>query len=45
MSLAPGRGSASGSAAGIELRGLVKSFRRGAGPVEAVGGVDVAIGA
>jgi ABC-2 type transport system ATP-binding protein len=40
----PSRMTAGGSAAEIELHGLVKSFRRGGATVEAVRGIDVGIG-
>jgi ABC-2 type transport system ATP-binding protein len=45
MSAAPGRSSAGASGSDVELRGLVKSFRRGGETVEAVRGIDVGIGA
>ena len=44
MTLAPSRGSAGGSGSDVDLRGLVKSFRRGGTTVEAVRGIDVGIG-
>ena len=45
MILAPGRSSAAGNGGDVELRGLVKSFRRGSTTVKAVRGLDVAIDA
>ncbi len=43
MTLAPSRSSAGGNGSDIDLRGLVKSFRRGSTTVEAVRGIDVGI--
>jgi ABC-2 type transport system ATP-binding protein len=43
MISAPSRSSAGGSSSDVELRGLVKSFRRGGSTVEAVRGIDVGI--
>jgi ABC-2 type transport system ATP-binding protein len=45
MIVAPGRPQAGRSGADIELRGLVKSFRRAGETVAAVRGVDIGIGA
>jgi ABC-2 type transport system ATP-binding protein len=45
MSVAPGRLPGRASGTDVELRGLVKSFRRGASTVEAVRGIDIGIGA
>jgi ABC-2 type transport system ATP-binding protein len=41
----PSRPAAGGSGAGVELRGLIKSFRRGGETVEAVRGIDFQIAA
>ena len=44
MTLAPSRSSAGGNGSDVDLRGLVKSFRRGGTTVEAVRGIDIGIG-